>query len=71
MSIAQSTPYGPHARLVKNVQIPMRDGTKLGADVYLPTDPECGPLPVVLEYIPYRKDEVPPGDRFYGELLFR
>jgi hypothetical protein len=68
MSIDQSTPYGPHARLVKNVQVPMRDGTKLGADVYLPTDPDCGPLPVVLEYIPYRKDEVPPGDRFYGEL---
>ena len=38
MSIAQSTPYGPHARLVKNVQIPMRDGTKLGADVYRLTE---------------------------------
>lgn len=60
--------YGPGVRLIKNVQIPMRDNVHLGADLYVPDNPNVGPLPVVMEYIPYRKDEVPPGDRFYGEL---
>jgi putative CocE/NonD family hydrolase len=56
------------ARLLKNVLVPVRDGTRLAADVYLPPDP--GPVPVVLEYRPYRKDdEMPPGGRFYAYLL--
>ena len=60
-------PYGPGVNVRKNVRIPMRDGAHLGADLYHPADMD-GPLPVVMEYIPYRKDEVPPGDRFYGAL---
>jgi uncharacterized protein len=52
-------------RVMKNVLVPMRDGVRLAADLYLP-DPDPGePLPVVMEYIPYRKDEVVPGTRFY------
>ena len=52
-------------RVVKNVLVPMRDGVRLAADLYMP-DPDPGePLPVVMEYIPYRKDEVVPGTRFY------
>lgn len=52
-------------KVEKNVLIPMRDGVRLAADLYLP-DPDPGePLPVVMEYIPYRKDEVAPGTRFY------
>ena len=48
-------------RLIKNVLVPMRDGVSLAADLYVP-DPDPGePLPVVMEYIPYRKDEVVPG----------
>ncbi len=39
----------------KNVMIPMRDGTRLAADIFLP-DVE-GKFPAVLEYIPYRKDD--------------
>jgi hypothetical protein len=55
-------------RVEKNVLIPMRDGVRLAADLYLP-DPDPGePLPVVMEYIPYRKDEVAPGTRFYEYL---
>ena len=56
--------------LVKNVRVPVRDGTRLAADLYLPTDAlERGqPVSVVLEYIPYRKDEVVPGSRFYEYL---
>ena len=54
-------------KVVKNVLVPMRDGVRLAADLYVPV-PGPGPLPVVMEYIPYRKDEVVPGTRFYYEL---
>ena len=47
-------------RLVRNVRIPMRDGTRLAADLYMPASIGDGErIPVVLEYIPYRKDDVP------------
>jgi hypothetical protein len=41
--------------------IPMRDGVRLAADLYMPDDDHNPPLPVVMDYIPYRKDEVNPG----------
>ncbi len=37
-------------------QVPMRDGTKLATDVYLP--PGDGPFPVILARTPYNKDAV-------------
>jgi putative CocE/NonD family hydrolase len=58
-------------RLIKNILIPMRDHTRLAADLYVPQEwaLDIGPpLPIVMEYIPYRKDEVPPGRRFYEYL---
>src|SRR5262252_2996683 len=59
-------------KLVKNVMIPMRDGVRLAADLYMP-DGEAATrgwdmFSVVMEYIPYRKDEVAPGTRFYHAL---
>jgi putative CocE/NonD family hydrolase len=63
----RAIPYGPGCDVIKNVRIPMRDGIHLGADLYVPSGGD-GPLPVVMEYIPYRKDEVAPGERFYGVL---
>jgi len=51
-------PY-PGVELVKNVMIPVRDGLHLAADLYRPDDTN-EPLPVVMDYIPYRKDEVNP-----------
>ncbi|MSP11623.1 MAG: CocE/NonD family hydrolase [Chloroflexi bacterium] len=54
-------------KLVKNVMIPMRDGVRLAADLYMP-DEEAARFPVVMEYIPYRKDEVAPFSRFYEYL---
>jgi uncharacterized protein len=63
--------YAPGVRLVKNVRIPMRDGVHLGADLYVPDRADSDPLPVVMEYIPYRKDEVAPGRRFYSCLPSR
>jgi uncharacterized protein len=57
--------------VTKNVHIPMRDGIRLAADLYRPAAGTGWdePLPVVMEYIPYRKDEVVPGS--YHEYLPR
>jgi putative CocE/NonD family hydrolase len=62
-------------RLVRDVLIPMRDGVRLAADLYVPDDGDAtdglpaSPLPVVMDYIPYRKDEVDPAAmRHYLEL---
>lgn len=63
-------------RLVRDLRIPMRDGTLLAADLYVPSWIESGaatfpetPMPVVVDYIPYRKDEVDPAAvRHYLEL---
>ena len=57
----------PGVLFIKNVRVPLSDGTWLAADVYFPREAvERGePVDVVLEYIPYRKDEVAPGTRFY------
>lgn len=45
-------------RRVRNVMIPMRDGVRLAADLFIPAghDLTQTPLPVVMEYTPYRKD---------------
>jgi putative CocE/NonD family hydrolase len=53
--------------LVKNVLIPMRDGVRLAADLYVPAGREDAERwPVVMEYTPYRKDDVDLGSRpFY------
>jgi putative CocE/NonD family hydrolase len=37
------------------VWIPLKDGTRLAARVWLPTDAETRPVPAILEYIPYRR----------------
>lgn len=42
---------------VRQVWIPMPDGVRLAADLYLPEGMEDKALPVLLEYLPYRKDE--------------
>ncbi len=46
----------PHrVRVVDHVWIPMPDGTRLSARLWLPEGAEAAPVPAVLEYIPYRK----------------
>ena len=43
---------------IKEVMIPMADGVQLATDLYLPADIKPGDqLPVILEYLPYRKTE--------------
>jgi putative CocE/NonD family hydrolase len=40
---------------IENTWIPMPDGTRLAARIWLPEDAEADPVPAVLEYLPYRK----------------
>jgi hypothetical protein len=42
-------------RNLEHVWIPLQDGTRLAARMWLPTLTDAKPLPAVLEYIPYRK----------------
>ncbi len=57
MTRPASSPSWPGVRVLRHVAVPMRDGTTLRADVYLP-DREDGPWPTVVEYLPYRKDDL-------------
>jgi putative CocE/NonD family hydrolase len=41
--------------MIENVWIPMSDGCRLAARIWLPADAEKTPVPAILEYIPYRK----------------
>src|SRR5437667_6824095 len=50
-----STTQEYDVRVVKNVLIPMSDGTHLAADLFLPDAP--GRFPAVFDYYPYRKDD--------------
>ncbi len=46
----------PHAvREIEHALIPMPDGTKLSARIWLPVDAEQKKVPAILEYLPYRK----------------
>ncbi|HEY5738795.1 MAG TPA: CocE/NonD family hydrolase, partial [Gammaproteobacteria bacterium] len=40
---------------IENLYIPLADGTRLAARLWLPTDARRDPVPAILEYIPYRK----------------
>ena len=42
-------------RVVEHALIPLRDGTKLAARIWLPEDAEQDPVTAILEYLPYRK----------------
>jgi uncharacterized protein len=45
-------------RRLDHVTIPMSDGTRLGARIWIPDGAEGTPAPAVLEYIPYRKGDM-------------
>ncbi len=42
-------------RVIENTWIPLADGTRLAARIWLPADAERNPVPAILEYLPYRK----------------
>ena len=53
--IAVRTEFPRKVREIENTWIPMPDGVKLAARIWLPEDAEDDPVPAILEYLPYRK----------------
>ncbi len=51
------TEFPRPVREIKNAWIPLSDGTRLAASVWLPEDARERPVPAILEYIPYRKSD--------------
>ena len=51
------TEYAHAIRVIENTWIPMADGTQLAARIWLPEDATEHPVPAILEYIPYRKND--------------
>ena len=51
-------------RFIKNVMIPMDDGVQLAVDMHVPDDGggdwRQTPRPLLMEYMPYRKDDIAP-----------
>jgi hypothetical protein len=45
-------------REIENVWIPLSDGCRLAARLWLPDDAETDPVPAILEYLPYRKRDL-------------
>jgi uncharacterized protein len=43
--------------IVREAGIPMPDGVTLAVTLYLPAVADTGPVPALLEYLPYRKDD--------------
>ena len=49
--------YPRKIRLLDGVWIPLSDGCRLSAKVWLPVDAGTDPVPAILEYLPYRKSD--------------
>ena len=51
------TDFPRRVRRVDHTWIPLADGTRLAARIWLPEDAEADPVPAILEYLPYRKGD--------------
>lgn len=51
------TQFPRRVRLIEHVWITLSDGCRLAARMWLPDDADAHPVPAVLEYIPYRKND--------------
>ncbi|HJL18554.1 MAG TPA: CocE/NonD family hydrolase [Sandaracinaceae bacterium LLY-WYZ-13_1] len=56
MRVVESFPY--ETRHVEHVEIPMPDGVRLAARMWIPKKAEHTPVPALFEYIPYRKRDM-------------
>jgi uncharacterized protein len=54
-------------RVIENTWIPLSDGTRLAAKIWLPVDADTDPVPAVFEFLPYRKRD---GTAARDELLY-
>ncbi|MEM1434825.1 MAG: CocE/NonD family hydrolase [Pseudomonadota bacterium] len=68
---AAATPAEPGAaQIVEHQSLRMADGVQLSARLWIPPAAERTPVPIVLEYIPYRKRDLYRGiDDFFGAML--
>jgi len=57
MALKIKTKFPRKIKEIKNLWIPLSDGTKLAARLWLPADAEKSPVPALLEYLPYRKTD--------------
>src|SRR5438132_7196094 len=55
MTIVTRSDFPRKVKEVANFWIPISDGVKLAARMWIPTDAGKDPVPAVLEYLPYRK----------------
>lgn len=53
MKIVTRFPY--KVRIIEHTWIPMKDGRRLSARLWIPENANTEPVPAILEYIPYRK----------------
>lgn len=53
MNIVESFPHG--IQEIEHCWIPLSDGCRLAARIWLPQGAETSPVPAIIEYIPYRK----------------
>lgn len=51
------TDFPRTVREIEHTWIPLSDGARLAARIWLPEDAEADPVPAVLEYLPYRKTD--------------
>lgn len=51
------TDFEREVKKMEHVSIPMPDGATLKAHIWLPKDAETDPVPALLEYLPYRKND--------------
>ena len=51
------TEYPRRVRVIQHEWIPMPDGCRLAARIWLPEDAEREPVPAIFEYVPYRKND--------------
>lgn len=56
MRIAENLPHA--VREIPNLWIPLPDGSRLAARLWLPAEAEEQPVPCILEYIPYRQNDL-------------
>ena len=49
------TEFPRPVRIIENAWIPMPDGARLAARIWLPEDAGADPVPALLEFLPYRK----------------
>jgi pimeloyl-ACP methyl ester carboxylesterase len=57
LSVKIVTSFPRAVREIPHLDIRLRDGTRIAARMWLPEDAERSPVPVILEYLPYRKGD--------------